>query len=121
MNKTLLSLAVILIMALTGCGGGGGSDSNTAASSNPSAPAPVTPTSPGSTPDTTPVTASLINDVRFADLATEFSAQTFGLDSWNPKAMVVHQDILYVANDSAEASILRYDLKAKRVLSSIHA
>ncbi|WP_168414441.1 YncE family protein [Acinetobacter indicus] len=118
MNKTLLSLAVILSMALTGCGG---SDSNTAASSNPSAPAPVTPTSPGSTPDTTPVTASLINDVRFADLATEFSAQTFGLDSWNPKAMVVHQDILYVANDSAEASILRYDLKAKRVLSSIHA
>ncbi|RVT36170.1 hypothetical protein ENC20_05285 [Acinetobacter indicus] len=121
MNKTLLSLAVILSMALTGCGGGGGSDSNTAASSNPFAPAPVTPTSPGSTPDTTPVTASLINDVRFADLATEFSAQTFGLDSWNPKAMVVHQDILYVANDSAEASILRYDLKAKRVLSSIHA
>ncbi|WP_411687738.1 hypothetical protein [Acinetobacter indicus] len=81
MNKTLLSLAVILSMALTGCGGGGGSDSNTAASSNPSAPAPVTPNSPGSTPDTTPVTASLINDVRFADLATEFSAQTFGLDS----------------------------------------
>ncbi|MCO8101467.1 hypothetical protein [Acinetobacter indicus] len=74
MNKTLLSLAVILSMALTGCGGGGGSDSNTAASSNPSAPAPVTPTSPGSIPDATPVTATLINDVRFADLATEFSA-----------------------------------------------
>lgn len=118
MNKTLLSLAVILSMALTGCGG---SDSNTAASSNSSAPAPVTPTPPGSIPDATPVTATLINDVRFADLATEFTAQSFGLDSWNPKAMVVHQDILYVANDSVQASILRYNLKTKTVLSAIHA
>lgn len=121
MNKTLLSLAVIFSMVITGCGGGGGSESNMATSSNAPAPAPVTPTQPDPAPDANPDAATLINEIRFADLATEFTAQSFGLDSWNPKAMVVHQDILYVANDSAQASILPYNLKTKTVLSAIHA
>lgn len=119
MNKTLLSLAVIFSMVITGCGGG--SESNMATSSNAPAPAPVTPTQPDPAPDANPDAATLINEIRFADLATEFTAQSFGLDSWNPKAMVVHQDILYVANDSAQASILPYNLKTKTVLSAIHA
>lgn len=54
-------------------------------------------------------------------MATEFTAQTFGLESWTPRAMVVHQDIMYIANDGGQASILRYDLKSKRALSTIHA
>ncbi|MDM1283267.1 beta-propeller fold lactonase family protein [Acinetobacter towneri] len=119
MNKTLLGLAVVLSMGMSGCGGGGGDTANSSDSSavspTPSAPYPPAPQNP------TVGSSKLLNEIRLADVATELTAQQFGLESWNPKAMVVHQDVLYVANDGGQASILRYDLKSKRALTAIHA
>ncbi|WP_419225148.1 hypothetical protein [Acinetobacter sp. A2] len=119
MNKTRLSLAVILSIGLAGCGGGGDSVSTEVNPANPT-PAPSHPIQP-TPPQDASLAKKLINEIRLADVATEFTAQTFGFESWTPRAMVVHQDIMYIANDGGQASILRYDLKSKRALSTIHA
>ena len=119
MNKTLLGLAVVVALGVTGCGGGG--EDAAVTGSNPSNPPALPHPVPTPPQDTTLDSAKLIQDIRLVDAATEFTAQTFGLESWNPKAMLVHQDVLYVANDGGQASILRYDLKSKRALTAIHA
>ena len=120
MNKTRLSLAVILSIGLAGCGGGGGDSASTEVNPSNPTPAPSHPVQP-TPPQDASLAKKLINEIRLADVATEFTAQTFGLESWTPRAMVVHQGIMYIANDGGQASILRYDLKSKRALSTIHA
>ncbi|WP_216938518.1 beta-propeller fold lactonase family protein, partial [Acinetobacter sp. BY484] len=62
---------------------------------------------------------SKISEFRVLDAGSELTAGNFGLQTWNPTAMVVDGDVLYIANSQAESNILRYDLKQKRPLSSI--
>lgn len=101
-------LSVFIGLLVSGCGGGG-SDSST---SQPTGPDSVI--TPG-----TGEQLSKIAEFKVLDIGSELSAGNFGLTSWNPTAMVVEGDVLYIANSQAESNILRYDLKQKRALSSI--
>ena len=66
-----------------------------------------------------PEQRKLIQELRFSDGATELKKESFGLESWNPKALATKNDILYIGNDSGTAKILRYDLNNKAVLPTI--
>ncbi len=101
-------LSVFIGLLVSGCGGGG-SDSST---SQPTGPDSVI--TPG-----TGEQLSKIAEFKVLDIGSELSAGNFGLTSWNPTAMVVEGDVLYIANSQAESNILRYDLRKKRALSSI--
>jgi len=93
---------------MSGCGGGG-SDSST---SQPTGPDSMTSPSTGEQ-------LSKIAEFKVLDVGSELTAGNFGLKTWNPTAMVVNGDVLYIANSQAESNILRYDLKQKRALSAI--
>lgn len=105
-RRAILSVSIVLLMS--GCGEGGG-DSST---SQPTGPDSVI------TPDTGEQ-LSKIAEFKVLDVGSELIAGNFGLKTWNPTAMVVEGDVLYIANSQAESNILRYDLKQKRALSSI--
>lgn len=105
-RRVTLSVSIVLLMS--GCGGGG-SESST---SQPTLPDPVI--SPG-----TGEQLSKIAEFKVLDVGSELTAGNFALKTWNPTAMVVNGDVLYIANSQAESNILRYDLKQKRALSAI--
>lgn len=98
-RRAILSVSIVLLMS--GCGGGGGGDSST-----PQQTLPDPVISPGSGEQ-----LSKIAEFKVLDVGSELSAGNFGLASWNPTAMVVEGDVLYIANSQAESNILRYDLK----------
>lgn len=97
-RRAILSVSIVLLMS--GCGGGGGD------SSTPQQTLPDPVISPGSGEQ-----LSKIAEFKVLDVGSELSAGNFGLASWNPTAMVVEDDVLYIANSQAESNILRYDLK----------
>lgn len=105
-RRAILSVSIVLLMS--GCGGGG-SDSST---SQPTGPDSMTSPSTGEQ-------LSKIAEFKVLDVGSELTAGNFGLKTWNPTAMVVNGDVLYIANSQAESNILRYDLKQKRALSAI--
>ena len=105
-RRAILSVSIVLLM--WGCGGGGGESSTP----QQTLPDPVTP--PGSGEQ-----LSKIAEFKVLDVGSELIAGNFGLKTWNPTAMVVEGDVLYIANSQAESNILRYDLKQKRALSAI--
>lgn len=105
-RRVTLSVSIVLLMS--GCGGGGGD------SSTPQQTLPDPVTSPGSGEQ-----LSKIAEFKVLDVGSELTAGNFGLKTWNPTAMVVNGDVLYIANSQAESNILRYDLKQKRALSAI--
>lgn len=105
-RRAILSVSILLLMS--GCGGGG-SDSST---SQPTGPDSMTSPSTGEQ-------LSKIAEFKVLDVGSELTAGNFGLKTWNPTAMVVNGDVLYIANSQAESNILRYDLKQKRALSAI--
>lgn len=105
-RRAILSVSIVLLM--WGCGGGGGESSTP----QQTLPDPVTP--PGSGEQ-----LSKIAEFKVLDVGSELTAGNFGLKTWNPTAMVVNGDVLYIANSQAESNILRYDLKQKRALSAI--
>ncbi|WP_425879838.1 beta-propeller fold lactonase family protein [Acinetobacter sp. TWP2-2-3] len=105
-RRVTLSVSIVLLMS--GCGGGG-SDSST---SQPTGPDSMTSPSTGEQ-------LSKIAEFKVLDVGSELTAGNFGLKTWNPTAMVVNGDVLYIANSQAESNILRYDLKQKRALSAI--
>ena len=102
----LRALAVVVALVMTGCGGGGGESGQSA---NPAE----------STQNEGQIT--LATGIRLADVASELNAAAFSLESWNPTAIQRSGDILYIANNQPTVEILRYDLKNKKVLSSISA
>lgn len=105
-RRVTLSVSIVLLMS--GCGGGGGD------SSTPQQTLPDFVISPGSGEQ-----LSKIAEFKVLDVGSELTAGNFGLKTWNPTAMVVNGDVLYIANSQAESNILRYDLKQKRALSAI--
>lgn len=105
-RRAILSVSIVLLMS--GCGGGGG-DSSTSQQTLPDLVI-----SPGSGEQ-----LSKIAEFKVLDVGSELTAGNFGLKTWNPTAMVVNGDVLYIANSQAESNILRYDLKQKRALSAI--
>ena len=105
-RRAILSVSIVLLMS--GCGGGG-SDSST---SQPTGPDSMTSPSTGEQ-------LSKIAEFKVLDVGSELTAGNFGRRTWNPTAMVVNGDVLYIANSQAESNILRYDLKQKRALSAI--
>ncbi len=67
-----------------------------------------------------PEQRELLQNLRFADDgATELDKKQFGLESWNPRAIAARNGLLYIANDTGTANILRYDLNTKNVLAPI--
>lgn len=121
-KNTALSVAIAFVLA--GCGGGSGGGSSEQKPVQPETPPIVTPPpNPEKpvVPPTTPVEQlTLLKEIRLADSASEITAQTFNLETWNPKAIATHGDVLYIANSSSAAQVLRYDLKTKRVLPSLN-
>lgn len=122
MKNQLLTIGLGIAFALSGCGGGSGGESENTPSEAGQVTSPVlTPSSMDEENSSNPTEQlSLLKQFRLADGASEFGAVTFALSDWNPRAIAVHGDILYIANSNAAAQILRYDLKTKRVLSSIN-
>lgn len=103
----MLTISMALLMAA--CGGGGSNDGNDEQAQN-------------SIPQTNlPLKADekLLNTVNIEDIASEFTAATFGQESWVPRAVYVHQDILYIGDSYPVPQVLRYDLKTKKVLPKV--
>ncbi|MGE8537884.1 MAG: hypothetical protein ACN6NI_01240, partial [Acinetobacter sp.] len=104
LKYSLLGLSIILVM--TACGGGGSENGSHA--SHPESGAV------GSNPSTGNNTQlTKISEFQVLDVGSELTAQNFGLSSWNPTAMALDGDILYISNSQTASQILRYDLKQK--------
>lgn len=122
MKKYLSVLAFSIAVISAGCGGGGNGDNNNVQEQPPKdgqTNPPVTPVQPKPPTENTEQ-ISLLKQVRLADAASELQAKDFNLSTWNPRAIAIHKDVLYIANSSTNSRILRYDLKTKRVLSEIN-
>lgn len=116
LQRTLLSLSIVLL--LTACGGGGSSEEKPnlpPSTPNPSLPNPTIPT----IPDAPGQQESILNTVNIEDVASELTAESFGQSSWVPRAMFVSNNILYIGDSYPTVQILRYDLINKRVLPKI--
>ena len=66
-----------------------------------------------------PEQRELLQNLRFAGGAAELNKAQFGLENWIPRAIAARNGLLYIANDSGTANILRYDLNTKNVLAPI--
>ncbi|OTG68011.1 hypothetical protein B9T25_07285 [Acinetobacter sp. ANC 4470] len=97
---------------MSGCGGESGQANSTqgATSSKPEINLPVKP--PLQNAD---------EFVRLADIASELTASSFSLEAWNPKAIQLSGDILYIADSTSPTKILRYDVKNKKNLTALTA
>ncbi|WP_155859853.1 NHL repeat-containing protein [Acinetobacter terrae] len=113
LKLAILSLSVAFLM--TACGGGGDSDQQL------SDTGVIHPEESVQLPIDQPVVTeeNILSTVRIADVASELTAATFSLNSWSPRALVQHNDILYISDYHPTPQILRYDLKNKRALSPI--
>lgn len=100
-------LTVSISLLLVACGGGG---SGTSENVNSLEDKPVVDAGEGLTK---------VNEFRVLDVGAELTAQDFSLETWNPSAMALDGDILYISNSQTSSQILRYDLKQKRALSAI--
>lgn len=101
---------------LSACGGGGNENKT-----DQVVVAPVVPDQENvTTSDELGEKLTRLNQFKVLDVGSELQAQDFGLAAWNPTAMVLDGDILYVANSQTESQILRYDLKQKRALTAIN-
>ncbi len=120
MKQSVLSLALIVSMGLLqGCGGGGGGSESVSRTSTSSEASAVS-----ATPENVqnePINKTLINEISLFNSGSTLTASDFGLESWNAKSIASANHILYIANDRSNASILRYDLKNKKVLPPIQA
>lgn len=142
---------IVSLGLLQGCGGSGGSESGngSSTSSEPSLPSQneespkgildvintivsdviggSTHEAIGESTDTEPnvqnepIISTLINQISLFNSGSTLTAADFGLESWNAKSIASANHILYIANDSSNASILRYDLKNKKALPPILA
>lgn len=65
--------------------------------------------------------ATLVQQIPLLDSGISLTAVDFGLSTWSPKSITSANGILYVANDSNQATVLRYDLNQKKALSPIDA
>lgn len=110
LKYSLLGLSIVLVM--TACGGDGSENG-----SHASHPESGTVGSSPSTGNNTQLTR--ISEFQVLDVGSELTAQNFGLSSWNPTAMALDGDILYISNSQTASQILRYDLKQKRALTAI--
>lgn len=119
--KNYISVLAFSIAALiAGCGGGGSSHSSPQPP-NDNSTTPVQPERPiDSKPHENEEQNTLLKSLRLADVANNLQAKDFNLSTWNPKAIAVDKDILYIANSSDNSIILRYDLKNNKVLNEIN-
>lgn len=108
MRKTLLNISIISCLILTGCGGG----SSEGSQQNATSPSPPEINKPEEV-------LKKINEMRLTDVASSLTAEDLNLSSWNPQAIAVHDDVIYIANDQNPASVLRYDQRNKQVLQPI--
>lgn len=115
-----IALSVAIALILVGCGGGSGGSNVQKPETPPTVTPPPNPEKPIEPPTTPAEQLTLLKEIRLADRAAEITAQTFNLDSWNPKAIALHGDVLYIANSNSASQVLRYDLKTKRVLASLN-
>lgn len=111
MRKSLLYFSIISFLALTACGGGGGDNGQ----------ASTVPAQPDTPPEVSKPEETLkkINETRLTDVANSLNMNDFNLGGWNPRAISVHDDVIYVANDQNPASVLRYDLKNKQPMQPL--
>ena len=112
MKLRILAVAITLIMS--GCGGGGGGESGLSNS-------PQDTTKPEINQPVKPPVQDTGESIRLADIASELTASSFSLDAWNPKAIQLSGDILYIADSTPPAKILRYDVKNKKNLTALTA
>lgn len=103
--KWTLLLSTLLCL---GCGGGSGQDEEQ-----------IPPESSVQQPPVADEAVNIIGRIRLADQAHELDPKLFGFTAWQPKAMAMQGDILYIANLQPSVQILRYDLKQQRALSPI--
>ena len=114
MNKQFFALNIAIVLALSGCGGGSSdnsSNNNHAGNGNETIPKPPV--------ENNHEQSTLLKQFRTNDAASELSQNTFGLNTWNPRAIARDGDVLYIANSNEKSQILRYDLKTKKVLTAI--
>ncbi|WP_296280039.1 hypothetical protein [uncultured Acinetobacter sp.] len=114
MNKQFFALNIAIVLALSGCGGGSSdnsSNNNHAGNGNETIPKPPV--------ENNHEQSILLKQFRTNDAASELSQNTFGLNTWNPRAIARDGDVLYIANSNEKSQILRYDLKTKKVLTAI--
>ncbi|NDV12940.1 YncE family protein [Crenobacter caeni] len=124
--KTMSGIKKILLLALaitlTGClGSGSGTDSNSGSSPPPIGGLPendqVEPPVETLPPDQHPVTPS--GSLRLLDTAQTLAAADFGLEDWAPRAVALHGNTVYIANDRNPGSVLRYNQATEQVLDKI--
>ena len=111
-KMSVLSLSIVLLLA--GCGGGGSNNeahNNSGSDNNSGVDQPQKPDHSEN--------LTLLKQVRLADVASEITAKTFQLESWNPRAMAIHNDVLYIADSNKQSKLLRYNLKTKQVLPAV--
>lgn len=88
-------------------------------------PAPAPSPAPASAPLPAPApdSARAVHSVRLLDEGVALDAASFGIADaagFTPSSVVLHGDVLYLANDNGTAaSILRYDIKAMRALAPV--
>ena len=124
MISKLTSLFVLTLM-LAACGGGGssggvGGDTGGGTGGETGGDAGGGDTGGG---DTGGHPAVVERSVKLLDQAQQLNASSFGLDdaAFSPSAVVLKDNILYVANDliPIPASVLRFDLKTNKALTPI--
>lgn len=113
LNK--LTGTLTLTLALAACGGGGGGESSTGPNSGTGS---GNGSNSGNNTVTPPVMAS---SIKLLDQAQTIKASNFALTDaeFAPSAVVLKENTLYVANDLAAGSILRFDLASKQALAPV--
>lgn len=130
-KKSIWFLPIIVSLGLSACGGGSGGGGDSATSSQSSIDRvqaqPVIalgqvqlPAVDGNVVEES-TAATLVQQIPLLDSGISLTAVDFGLSTWSPKSITSANGILYVANDSNQATILRYDLNQKKALSPIDA
>ncbi len=130
MQTTWTALSLAICVALAGCSDGSHSsklmpeDNNIPSPTEPTLPEPSIPTpeEPNTPEEPTSPPAeklTLLDDSRFTDIASELNPKAFNVSLWDPRAVALHGNVLYIANAGVGAKILRYDFTSKTVLPAI--
>lgn len=120
MHFKFSALTLAVVVGLSGCEGESGSESTNETATDSNYQVVLSPQAkPEINPENPAEKLLLLKQLRFADASSEMNAATFGLETWNPVAIELKNDVLYIANSTQTAHILRYDLKTKKVLSPI--